>query len=33
MCKDARELIKDQWVRGVDEWGEGKIATVKSDNN
>ena len=25
MCKDARELIKDEWVRGVDEWKEGKI--------
>ena len=25
MCKDARELIKDKWVRGVDEWREGKI--------
>ena len=25
MCKDARELIKDEWVRGVDEWREGKI--------
>ena len=25
MCKDARELLKDEWVRGVDEWREGKI--------
>ena len=25
MCKDARELIKDEWVRGVDEWREEKI--------
>ena len=25
MCKNARKLIKDEWVRGVDEWREGKI--------
>ena len=25
MCKVAKELIKDEWVKGVDEWREGKI--------
>ena len=25
MCKDTREPIKDESVRGVDEWREGKI--------
>ena len=25
MCEDARELTKDEWVKGVDEWREGKI--------
>ena len=25
MCKNVRELIKDGWVRGGDEWREGKI--------
>ena len=24
-CKDARELMKDEWVKGVNEWREGKI--------
>ena len=23
MCEDARELINDEWVKGVDEWREG----------
>ena len=25
MCEDARVLIKDEWVKEVDEWREGKI--------
>ena len=25
MCNDARELIKDEWLRGVDKWREGKF--------
>ena len=25
MCENARELIKEEWVKGVDEWREGKI--------
>ena len=25
MCEDARELIKAEWVKGVDEWKKGKI--------
>ena len=25
MCKDTRELMKDTWLRGVDEWREGQI--------
>ena len=23
MCEDARELIKDEWVKGVHKWREG----------
>ena len=32
MCKDAREPIKDEWVRGVDEWREGKTGEEPSSS-
>ena len=25
MCEDARELMKNEWVKGVNKWREGKI--------